>query len=210
MAGKGKVADNGREGSRGRARPEEWTPDVVALLQEWARRAAAAKAAHYELVAVLRARHYRLGVPVVVLSSLVGTSLFATLTEQEVNQPLRAVIGAVSVLAAVLAGLQTFLRYGEQAERHVMAADWYASVQREIEEALVLPVSARPHAREFVTKVRKEMSKVGQQSPEISEDRWRKVSDRFGAHSLFPFDAASAATDGAAVSPAPAPPAAGR
>jgi hypothetical protein len=64
--------------------------------------------------------NYLLGVPVVVLTTFVGTSVFATLQE-DVNTSLRILVGAVSVFAAVLASLQTFLRYPERAEKHRIA-----------------------------------------------------------------------------------------
>src|SRR5688500_6923373 len=91
-----------------------WTAETEALLGDWADRSAAAKRAHYRLVDRYRAQHHRLGIPVVMLSSLVGTSLFATLSEPEISQTLRLLSGLVSIVAAVLAGFQTFLRFSER------------------------------------------------------------------------------------------------
>ena len=42
----------------------------------------------------------------------------------------------MSILAAVLASLQTFLKFGENATLHGAAADWFAAIRRDIEETL--------------------------------------------------------------------------
>src|SRR4051794_12412579 len=84
-----------------------WNDRTDALLQNWHNRAAAAQHAHYLLAHRLRRRNLGLGVPAVVFSSIVGTSLFASLTQENVHIDLRIAIGCISVLAAVAAALQT-------------------------------------------------------------------------------------------------------
>lgn len=157
-----------------------WTKDTEALLGEWATRTAIAKKAHFQLVELYRRRNTELGIPVVVLSSVVGTGLFATLSEDAVSRPLRAVAGVISVLAAVVAGLQTFLRYGERAEKHMVAADWYAALNRRINQLLALPADQRPEAAKCLDEVRKEMARIGQQSPEIGQKRWDAMAAEVG------------------------------
>jgi len=153
-----------------------WDTDTERLLRDWHNRASAASEAHYRLANRCRRRNVALGVPVVVFSTIVGTSLFATLNDANVSSRARLVIGAVSVAAAVLAALQTFLRFAERAERHVVAADWYAAVRRGTDEVLALPSAAREPPALHLPKVRKEMSRVGQQAPEIPAPMWAKVA----------------------------------
>jgi len=73
---------------------------------------------------------------VVVLTTVVGTSVFAALGK-EVSLGARLAVGAVSVLAAVLAALQTFLRLSERAESHKKSAAGYAAFRRDIEIAIL-------------------------------------------------------------------------
>ncbi len=127
-----------------------------------------------------------LGVPVVVFSTVVGTSLFATLNEASVDSSVRLAIGVISVAAAVLAALQTFLRFAERAERHVTAADWYAAVRRGTAEVLALPALARQPPTTYLPGVRKEMSKIGQQAPEIGAPLWAKVAAAHGVDDSAP------------------------
>ncbi|MDQ4130721.1 MAG: SLATT domain-containing protein [Actinomycetota bacterium] len=85
-----------------------WDSRTEAVLEEWLARVSAAQAAHYTLASRTRKRNVLIGVPTVLFSSVVGTSLFATLTRENVNKTLRIVIGLVSFAAAALAALQTF------------------------------------------------------------------------------------------------------
>ena len=155
-----------------------WDEATDALLEDWQRRAAAAKECHYRSATALRRAHAFLGVPVVVLTAVVGTSVFATLSKAEVSTSVRVAVGAVSLGAAVLAGLQTFFRFGERAERHVIAADWYAALYRETSQVRAMPPSLRGAPKECLDRLRKEMSKIGQQAPDIPENLWQTVARR--------------------------------
>ena len=95
---------------------DPWT-SVQPLLEQWLRRARENQLQHWESARHYENLNYSLGIPVVVLSTTVGTTVFATLQKQ-VRLSVQVTVGAVSVLAAVLAGLQTFLRFSERAERH--------------------------------------------------------------------------------------------
>lgn len=163
-----------------------WDRHTEALLYDWHNRAASAQEAHYRLASQCRRRNVQLGIPAVVLSSMVGTSLFATLSKDSVSSGLRVAVGVVSVLAAVLVGLQTFLRFGERAEKHVVAADWYSAVRREAATLLALPPEAREPPRETLDRVRKEMSRVGQQSPEIPARLWSQLAQAHGVQDSPP------------------------
>jgi hypothetical protein len=174
-----------------------WDADTERLLVDWRRRAAAAVTAHYRLAYRCRRRNVALGVPVVVLSSVVGTSLFATLNETSVDSDVRLTIGVVSVAAAVLASLQTFLRFAERAERHVIAADWYSAVRRGVDEALALPPVARKPPAEYLPTIRKEMSKIGQQAPEIPAPLWSRVAAEHGVDDGAPTRTSTGGTPGA-------------
>lgn len=160
----------------GRGQAPSWPPASEHLLGEWHARVTSARAAHYTLATRLRRRNLVVGVPAVILSAVVGTSLFATLAQNDkVGRTLGLAIGAVSVAAAILTALQTFFRFAERAERHVVAGDWYSAVRRDLEELMALPPDQRGNPKECLDKVRKELSKIGQQSPEIGQRLWEKV-----------------------------------
>ncbi len=156
---------------------DNWTPSVEELLKNWHSRAYAAQSAYYDMAERLRRLNYLLGIPVVIVSSLVGTAVFADWSQ---NGNYKWWVGSVSILAAVLASLQTFLKFGENATLHGTAADWFAAIRREIEEVLALPPALRGHPKQCLDSIRQEMNKAGQKSPELGERLWKKVARRFG------------------------------
>jgi hypothetical protein len=89
--------------------------------------------AHYDMALKLRKRHTWLGVPVIVTTAVVSTAIFATL-EAEPAIGWKVVTGLISVAAAVLAGLQTFFNFAEQAQRHQASAIGYSRLRRHLEQ----------------------------------------------------------------------------
>src|SRR5512144_2238777 len=105
------------------------------VLDEWYERASVTQRAHYLSADYFGRRKYWLGIPAVVLSTIVGTSVFATLQKQP--EPwLQISVGLASVVAAVLASLQTFLGYSERAEKHRVAVAKFGALGRELEALL--------------------------------------------------------------------------
>lgn len=159
-----------------------WTGSVLALLREWHRRAAASSDAHYALATDLHRHNIWLGIPVVALATFVGTSVFATLQE-DVRTDLRILVGSISVLAAVLASLQTFLRFQERAEKHRAAAELWAAIRREIDQMLALHpdyLAERSDPKAYLDELRRRMDEVSAQSPEIGEREWSRYRARYG------------------------------
>jgi hypothetical protein len=108
--------------------------DQKVLLAEWLRRVVLSSQGHYENAQRLDKFNLFLGIPVVCLSAFVGTSVFASLGKN-VESNIRIIIGLISVAAAVLASLQTFLGFSEKAERHKVYGAHYGSLRRKIEVA---------------------------------------------------------------------------
>ena len=155
----------------------DWSVQVSHLLEDWHKRVYAAQSAHYAAADLFRLLNYVVGVPAVVFSSIVGTALFAGL---EHDSPRTLAVASASILAAVLAGLQTFLRFPERAAQHATAADWYSAIRRDIEETLHLPVESRGKAKDSLDSVRKEMNRAGQDAPELNVRLWKREARRFG------------------------------
>jgi hypothetical protein len=156
---------------RGGKLPSPWTPAVLELLRDWRARAAMTSSEHYALASRLARLNIRFGIPVVALTTFVGTSVFATL-QNDVHVGLRIGLGLISVLAAVLASLQTFLRFGERAEKHRASAELWAALRREIDEMLALHptyLASRGDPKQYLDDLRRRMDEIAQQSPELGE-----------------------------------------
>jgi hypothetical protein len=141
------------------------------LLQDWYRRARENQFAHYEAIKPLSGANYKLGVPVALLSGLVGTSIFATL-ETEADISVRIIVGIIAVLAAVLSSLQTFLRLSERAEKHRAVAVRYGALRRELETAIA---KGGPYEAKLVDGLREKLDSISSESPEIPDRVWKKI-----------------------------------
>ncbi|HYR91612.1 MAG TPA: SLATT domain-containing protein [Terriglobia bacterium] len=160
---------------------DSWTPELDQLLSTWHRRMDACQHAYYLEAERYKRWHLWLGIPAVIFSTVVGTAVFATL-ESQVDISARVIVALVSIAAAVLAGLQTFLRLSEAAAAHAQAGDWYAAIKRDIEQLRALRRDERGSAKTCTDVLRKEMNKVSQKSPELRESLWTEVARRYGIH----------------------------
>ena len=141
------------------------------LLDDWYRRVAVTQRAHYLSAAYFGTRKYWLGIPAVVLSTLVGTSVFATVQKQP-EVWLQITVGLASVAAALLASLQTFLGYSERAEKHRIAGAKYGALGRELEQ---LRVSSTLPSAEAISEIRKHLDDLAVESPNNPLPIYRKA-----------------------------------
>ena len=162
-------------------RESAWTDEIELLLGDWRNRAYASQTGYYIMADRFGRRNYLLGIPVVVVSSIVGTAIFATLKD-DVGVFVRVTVGTISILAAVLASLQTFLRFAERASVHAAGGAWYSAIRRDIESTLALPRELRGDPKVYVDSIRKEMNKVAQKSPELNEQLWASLAKRFAVN----------------------------
>jgi hypothetical protein len=153
-------------------------PTQEQVLHEWYHRVVVTQRAHYSSADHFGARKYWLGVPAVVLSTLVGTSVFATVQKQP-ELWLQVSVGLASVAAALLTSLQTFLGYAERAEKHRLAAAKYGALGRELEQ---LRTSGPAPSPEAVSDVRTRLDDMAVESPNNPQWIYRKA----GGSSLEP------------------------
>ena len=156
-----------------------WRDDVERLYETWHRRVAAAEAGHRLMSDRMWRGYLILGVPVVVLTTVVGTSVFASLQDGDVSTGVRVFVGSMSILAAVMSSLQTFLRYWSRAEGHRIAAFRYESLRRDMAEVLALPRRSRPDPVRQLDSVRQRLDRYAKESPTIAERQWAKLEREF-------------------------------
>ena len=103
-----------RRTTRDTAPTFSWDDSVEELYASWHRRVAAAEHGHRLMADRLRRRYLLLGISVVVLTTLVGTSAFASISKAQGNSIqgfeidpdiVLLAVGTISVLAAVLSSL---------------------------------------------------------------------------------------------------------
>jgi len=115
-------------------------------------------------------RNIQLGLPAIIFSTFVGTSVFASLNNEHISEWAKIVVGLISVVAAVLTALQTFLGFSERAEKHRTTAVRYGAVGRQIEQFLQTETSAHQTTEDLVDQIREHLNRLAEESPVLPPD----------------------------------------
>lgn len=158
---------------------EQWGT-VRDLLSRWRSRARLNQSQHWETTKHFQRLHYAIGVPVVVLSAVVGTTVFATLQKQ-VGFKIQLTVGGISLLAAILAGLQTFYGFSALAERHKSVAAAYGAIRRRLELLATLPVELRGDLSETLKAIEAELDSLAKGAPTVPTKIFESVQKRLAS-----------------------------
>ena len=165
---------------------EDWL-SAERLLVDWRSKAWENQTAHHDAAQYYANLHYWLGIPAAILSTIVGTTVFATLQKPSDTNYLKIipiVVGGISVLSAIFAGLQTFLRLAERAEQHRAAGAEYSSVRRLLDEIRHLPAASRGPCKDFLDEIRSRLDQLAKNSPNVPNRVWRRASTWAQAHAM--------------------------
>ncbi|GMQ87384.1 MAG: hypothetical protein BMS9Abin08_0585 [Gammaproteobacteria bacterium] len=140
------------------------------VIEDWHERARQVQNAHYDSGGYYEKIYLSLGLPVIVLSALVGGSE-VLVPNEVVNQfgNAKALSGVISLGIAVLAGLQTFLKLSQRSERHRMAGARYGEVRRALEEINITCAESNKDAKIELHKIKKHMDSLAGESPELPQ-----------------------------------------
>lgn len=134
------------------------------LLNDWAIRALRALNSHYAASRHFSSRNYQLGIPSMILTTLIGTGVFAS-TQLEIDFYIKIIAGLISLLITILTGIQTFFRYSERAEKHKHYGARYSSVKREIEQLLTM--NDNDLRKETIDDIRTKIDTLAIEAPEL-------------------------------------------
>jgi hypothetical protein len=143
------------------------------LLEDWYKRSRLAQFAHYESAKLYERLHYLIGIPSMVLSIFVGTSIFAGLGNIS-DKKLQLFVGAISAIATILSGMQTFLNFSAKAEKHRTAASKYGALRRKIEENISSKIS---FSQENISSIRRSLDRLSEESPNIPSRIWNRRNE---------------------------------
>lgn len=146
------------------------TTEQLEKLKEWQGNFQRFLGGHYEAANRCERLNLWLGIPVVILSALVGTSVFSALRSETTPAWAKIVVGLVSILVAILGSLQTFLRFSERGEKHRIAGASFAALHKEVDQLLVLSPNSDPKLEAAMTSLRTRWDKLSKESPTIPRD----------------------------------------
>jgi hypothetical protein len=150
------------------------------LLQNWYDRIGRVQVAHFAAAKRFGKRNIQLGLPAIIFSTIVGTSVFASLNNDNIPQWAKIAVGLISVVAAVLTALQTFLGFSERADKHRTTAVRYGAVGRQIEQFQQTGSSARQSIDDLVDQIRERLDRLAEESPVLPPDivRVAKIEEK--------------------------------
>ena len=147
---RGAAATAALTGDGGHPNPDE-------LLEQWLRGIKIEHVGHTRAASVYARRNRLLGAAATLMSTVVGSTLFASLSSSD-KTTIVTVAAIISVFTIVLTALSTFLNYSELVSSHRAAATAYAALRRRVEQ---LHVFGEPD------KLRDEMASIA--------DTWTKT-----------------------------------
>ena len=103
--------------------------EIYDLLTDWKQRVNDNQKTNIALAAKYNKYHYGIGLPTIILSAIAGAILLAKIEEPSI----RVAVGIVGIIAAILAGIQTFISHGKRAENHRFLTSQIVHVRRDIE-----------------------------------------------------------------------------
>jgi hypothetical protein len=139
--------------------------------------------AHYLLAEKNKHKHTWLGIFVTLFSSIVGTTIFATISNHSTNPAIQIITGFLSVIAAVLSAFLTFFRFSEISQQHKNAASAYETIRHNLDMFLLANSDlTNSDLKQTVLKELEEISvkldKVAETAPTIPDKIWDAIKDK--------------------------------
>ena len=152
--------------------------ETANLLRHWRYRAHRVQIGHYEAGRRYDVLNLWLGIPSIVLSTIVGSAVFASLAEPSHGIPITILVGLLSVSTAVLTGLQTFLKYSELAERHKVAGARFADIKHQIELVATFQKANVSELKSRLKEIEARWEQVREESPNIPPTIWDRIEKK--------------------------------
>lgn len=119
---------------------------------------------------------YALGIPALILSTVVGTSVFSALASKEVPE---LWVGFLSIAAAVVTAVQTFMDFGGRSDKHRLAAVKYKAAIRTLEYLQVKLANKESLGEEQIAAIRAQLDSLEEAAPVVMPRIYDKVEARY-------------------------------
>jgi hypothetical protein len=160
------------------ARSKLWTPELDKLLRKWKMQIGKRERGHLNLSRTFTRRHYILGGPAIVLSTIVSVGIFSTFrncsecdTSQNSNcdadQWIRLASGIIGLFSMGLTAFLTFMNYADIAADHKSAADDFGSMFRNLDTMLIVPPPVRGDPQFTLQTIRNQYDDLVRRSPTL-------------------------------------------
>lgn len=119
---------------------------------------------------------YALGIPALIVSTVVGTSVFTALASKQVPA---LWVGLLSISAAVLTALQTFVDFGGRSDKHRIAGVKYKATIRSLEYMLVRLSNQETISDDEITSLRTQLDNLEESAPVVMPRIYDVIEKRY-------------------------------
>jgi hypothetical protein len=145
------------------------------LISRWHKRSREIQHSQYETGKKLRSQNEYFGIAVLIINVIVASSIFISI-KSELGDIGKIISGLLTLAAALFAGLQTFLKLSEKAEKHQSAGYNAGALRRKIEQTLANDITDIPN--DEVNKLREEFDKVSKDAPSVPSKIWKETEEK--------------------------------
>ncbi|MCK8520641.1 SLATT domain-containing protein [Aquimarina sp. D1M17] len=113
------------------------TNEQEELITNWIEDAQILLTCHLSMAESTRRKHRNIGILSAVLSAIVGSSIFASLGQDNTDRTLVVLTGLISLIATILTSVLAFLKLPEIANQYHNSGNDYAAIRKELEFLLL-------------------------------------------------------------------------
>jgi hypothetical protein len=191
------------EAAREGAPESSWDYRKEKLIKRWGRISYYKKNMHYVAGKQFEQWNKYLGVPNIILSVVVGTSLFGTSglsIDTDSSKYVMLIAGLIALIGAALSGVHQFLDFGGLAQKHIQASTIYDNIVYTIQMELAFPREERENPIAFISAIKTTIQNSERACPSIPmsiHKKFIKDSDKkLDTDNLTSFDLEDTSSNG--------------
>lgn len=163
-------------------RKSYWKKEEETLLKSWADKAQCYQWLHMNAREVYRRQNSRYTIPVIIISTFVGTTSFAQDRFSEENRQYVAMgVGTLSIIAGIISTVAQFLKVSELNEAHRIAALSWGKFYRTVKTEMARHPLDRRIPTLLIEQTKEEYDRLVEISPPIPKKVLAEFQHKFGA-----------------------------
>jgi len=166
---------------------KNWHAQEEIILKHFAEQAACYRYIHFQSFLEYKKYNQRATLPVIILSTVTGTASFAMESFPEELRPVASQsIGAMNLIAGLIATISTFLKLAENTQAHKQAAYNFGKFSRKIRLQLSLPLKDREKdGAVMIDECRAEYDRLLEEAPDITRKQLEAFEYTFPGNELY-------------------------
>lgn len=154
--------------------------DQEELISNWIEDAHFLLKCHLALAESTRRKHRNIGILSAVLSAIVGSSIFASLGQEESSKTLIIITGLVSLSATILTSILAFLKLPESANQYHNSGNEYAAIRKELEFLRSFESKDDEYVKNEIKRLKIKWDEIRKNSIPISTKTIKRLSKKSG------------------------------